>query len=156
MWQCWPASGLWSWLKCLALEKEFMSVGSRHLDKSLQQISRVWQMCSSKNRPRQPVFLAFLCFYCNMQNIIERKVMSWGRNVWKKMHDFIPKCNNPNNLSEMLPNELWKKNIYALEHGIRLQHSNLLRVFVVFFFKKNKSEISNNESALRKEFFIHY
>lgn len=27
---------------------------------AFRQVSRVWQMCSSKNRQRQPVFLAFL------------------------------------------------------------------------------------------------
>ena len=64
-----------NWLMSLALEKQLMFVGSRHLDKS----PWVWQMCSSKNRQ-----IFFLLFYCNMQNITERRVTSRGRNVWKK------------------------------------------------------------------------
>lgn len=68
-------------------------------------------MCSSKNRQR----LLFLLFYHNMRNITEGKVMSWGRNLWeKKTHDFIPESNNANNLSEMLPNELWRKTFMSL------------------------------------------
>lgn len=102
-WHCWLASGLWNWLKCLALKKEFISVGSRHLDKSPE-----FGKCVNLKIDRGS--LSSLCFYCNMQNITERRVMSWRINVWrKKKHDFIPKSNNPNNLSEMLPNELWRK-----------------------------------------------
>lgn len=41
IWQCSLGSGLWNWLKCLALQTQLMSVGIQHLDKS----PWLWQMC---------------------------------------------------------------------------------------------------------------
>ena len=83
--------------------------------------------------------------------------MSRGRNVWKKMRNFIPESNNPNNLSEMLPNELWRKTF--MSWTVVLGCNILIYWEFIFFFKKshkNKSELSNVESALRKSFSTCY
>lgn len=75
------------------------------------------------------------------------------------MHGFIPKSNNPNDLSEMLPNELWRKTFMSWNAVLGC---NILIYweFIFLFLKKNptknKSEISNEESALWKQFFKHY
>lgn len=45
-----------------------------------------------------------------MQNITERGGYELRKKcLKKKLLGFIPESNNPNNLSEMLPNELWTK-----------------------------------------------
>ena len=85
--------------------------------------------------------------------------MSWGRKCLKKeMRDFIPESNNPNSLSEMLPNELWRKTFMS---WIVVLGCNILIYWdFIFFFKKipqkNKSELSSAKSALWKLFSMCY
>ena len=73
--------------------------------------------------------------------------MSWGRKCLKKeMRDFIPESNNPNSLSEMLPNELWRKTFMS---WIVVLGCNILIYWdFIFFLKKSHKKIRVNYQVL--------